>query len=143
MEQKSNMTNNRLAIEGKDILNNLGITLDWVYRVEKDPTQVNLPDDKYEHPQQAVMSITQAITFINEFKTVSRDFDHVKIEYFFYKLHNSLYWVCRIFNDQNMVNIEADYVDRPVETIKTLLDTKIFLRDCISYLGHNPYGDDI
>lgn len=142
MEQKSNMTNNKLAIGGKDILNNLGITIDWVLRVEKDPTQVNLPDDKFEHPQQAVMSVTQSITFIQDVKNTTDEIDKYVVDSLNEKLHDCLYWVCRVFNDPNMVKAETDSVDWPVETIKVLFDMRSFLRDCITSFGHDPYGED-
>ena len=139
---KCSKTYNCLSIEAKDIAKNLAITLDWVLRLEKDPSQVEQPDDKYEYPQQAVMSITQAITFIQEFRIVSKDVDRVKIDSLSEDLYNCLFWACRVFNDHNMVIAETDSIDWPVETIKILFDMRTFLRDCILYFGHNPYEDD-
>ena len=139
---KCSKTYNCLSIEAKDIAKNLAITLEWVLRLEKHPSQVEQPGDKYEYPQQAVMSITQAITFIQEFRIVSKDVDRVKIDSLSEDLYNCLFWACRVFNDHNMVIAETDSIDWPVETIKILFDMRTFLRDCILYFGHNPYEDD-
>lgn len=48
----------------KDTISNLKDALYWTNRVGDDPAQVNLPSDEYDHPEQASMAITQAITLL-------------------------------------------------------------------------------
>ena len=54
-----------LNLQGiKDTIANLKEALYWTSRVAVDPAQVNLPSDEYDHPEQASMAITQAITLL-------------------------------------------------------------------------------
>lgn len=48
----------------KDVISNLMAALYWTNRVGDDPAQVNLPSDEYDHPEQASLAITQAITLL-------------------------------------------------------------------------------
>lgn len=76
------------------------------------------------------MSITQAITFINELKAATINIDE-KTDALYKRLHGCLYWACRVFNDHNMVISASDSVNLPHETTKVLFDTRTFLRECI------------
>ena len=51
----------------KDVISNLKDALYWTNRVAVDPAQVNLPSDEYDHPEQASLAITQAITLLSKF----------------------------------------------------------------------------
>lgn len=48
----------------KDTISNLKDALYWTNRIAVDPAQVNLPSDEYDHPEQASLAITQAITLL-------------------------------------------------------------------------------
>lgn len=50
----------------KDTIANLKEALYWTNRVSEDPAQVNLPSDEYDHPEQASLAITQAITLLSQ-----------------------------------------------------------------------------
>lgn len=50
----------------KDTISNLKDALYWTNRVSDDPMQVNLPSDEYDHPEQASLAITQAITLLSQ-----------------------------------------------------------------------------
>lgn len=57
----------------KDVISNLKDALYWTNRVGDDPTQVNLPSDEYDHPAQASLAITQAITLLRQLLYEAKD----------------------------------------------------------------------